>query len=1470
MIKTSENSRSSIGINSSSQIAGLEVLREDENTKAKQRYASSPLFWLIISALAIIAQLNLFHSLQWSFWVSFGIPLLASIYAGFRSGVSVSLVAALIVGVWTKNPLVAFYVGLFGIVEAATFTFLAKMFDEKTPIEVTPLFQRFENLKDVLLIFGLATTSLAVKLLFQFAILLLDQRLLSAKPFQSLDLNSGLSANPFQSLDLNSILVSSMISFIATMCFLPLLNIGSFIFRNAEEKQYLWLETFFISACLIGLNQYAFTYEITFSNLPITLIILYTLLLGYAKIRFELLGVASIATICFVQFLICHACDDRFAKQVNILAFGLNQYSNILLLILLLIACYIFASILRTRRIQADDSYLLVEALQQKAYKTATLNNKLIRQTKQSRDQAEQLLTHYGELESANRLLVEQQNWLEGVLSNMPVAVFIADKNGRIFERGRTLKLLQEDDREKQSRDGILGSKEFSQTQLDVKKYSASPFDSSTASSLNAVELAKRLNGTTVDGQQLPEEDWPLIRAVEYGERTKDQILRVVDRHGRQHFLSVNAIPIHNHDGDRTGAVSAVIDITERETTRQLIEENNRRFNYALKCAKAIAWERTIDQSAIIRTSELSNWLDYDNDDIFSDINSFFKVIYSEDLDRVMEAYQRYIRECGEFEIEYRMVKKDGSFIWILTRGETIPDEQGKPYKLTGVHFEITAKKEIEQKLRFLESAVVHTRDAVVLLDAKHTPNAGRSVLYVNNAFCKMTGYSQDEVVGRSLNVLRGPESDEFTLAEIRKALDSGDPLQTEILNYRKNDTAYWVELTLQPVRDQWEEIQYWVMIQRDITDRKRSEDALRRSEEMFRGIFENTWAGVSLTDRNGRYISANPAFLAMTGLNEQEIVGKKISELTKNDDWSAQKSDVESLRDGKIDRYQACKKYLKKDGSDFTGQLFCNAIRGPSGEFLYGLGVVVDVTERTKLEQQLRESEARMRAVYENTAAGVVVVNEHSVIVDANPAFANMLGYESSEMIDMTVRQLTWPEDIEKDEQMYRQFLTDNLNEKHFRKRYITKTGQMVIGDVYTRFVRDESSKIKNRISVVINMTDRIALEEQLRHSQKMEAIGQMAGGIAHDFNNLLTAIVGNLSLAKISGRDESLSLLATAEQAAGRAADLTRKLLGYARRSQLQLFAIKPQEVIEEIVQIIRRTLNPLIEIKIDIDPECSMVNADATMLNQVLFNLCLNSRDAMPRGGKLTLACQDVEVESHTTLDRKIRSGRFVRLTVIDTGEGMSEDTKAHIFEPFFTTKGVGKGTGLGLSMVMGIVQQHGGWVEFESEYGVGTRFDIYLPILDLSQKVSPMQSFSTSPDDTPIEIETPKRSGHILLVDDEPMIRSLAKSVLESVGYTVSEAEDGMEAVEWFTQNPTMAELIVMDLTMPRMSGRDAYEKIASIDPKAKVIFSSGYSAEDISDVTGPIGMLAKPYRPADLLNAVQQALELNKLTIKSPM
>ncbi len=826
------------------------------------------------------------------------------------------------------------------------------------------------------------------------------------------------------------------------------------------------------------------------------------------------------------------------------------------------------------------------------------------------------------------------------------------------------------------------------------------------------------------------------IAATQAGNPSEFEVeFRLVRPDGSTIWLASRGQAVCQPDGTTTGRLAGVtFDVTARKQAEARAAEAEAQARFALAAARMSAWDWDLATGRVTRSEPIHDWLGLPPEVPLNQVGSLAPLIHPDDrpaFDGEMPA----ARAGEEFDTVMRVRHADGTWRWLRSRGRGVVGPDGRVERIAGVHQDVTAERRAEERLRLLESAVVHARDAVVILGGDPAGGGGRPVRYVNAAFERMTGYPPEDVIGRSLSFLGGPASDPHALGRLRDALAAGRPLLTELLNYHRDGTPVWVELSLVPVPGPGGAVSHFVMIQRDVTDRKRAEEALRQSEERFRSMFENAAAGVSETAPDGTFTAVNPAFAALLGRATSDIVGRTPTAFTHPDDWTAQQPLLAGVWGGGRDEYRHAKRYLRPDGTVVWTELSAAVLRDAAGRPRSVLGVSVDVTERRRLE-------------------------------------------------------------------------------------------------------------------------------EQLLQAQKMEAVGQLAGGIAHDFNNLLTAVLGHLGLVAVPAGGPAREHLALAEKAAQRAADLTQKLLGFARKSQLLLMPTSAAGCVAEVLDLVRPNLGRDVALAADLAAD-DLVLADPALLGQVVLNLCLNARDAMPGGGTLSVGTAAVDVTpAEAATSPHGRPGPHVRIRVADTGTGMAPAVLARVFEPFFTTKEVGKGTGLGLAMVDGIIRQHDGWVAVRSEVGVGTRFDLYLKPAESSVTRSAVIKRSAVERPAPDLTATPPppaRGNTVLLVDDEEMIRLLGRSVLEAAGYTVLEAEDGADALDLFAARHADIDLVVLDLTMPRMSGREAYQRMAEIAPAARVLLSSGYSADDLSDVTGAVGLLAKPYRPAELIAAVRQAL-----------
>lgn len=558
-------------------------------------------------------------------------------------------------------------------------------------------------------------------------------------------------------------------------------------------------------------------------------------------------------------------------------------------------------------------------------------------------------------------------------------------------------------------------------------------------------------------------------------------------------------------------------------------------------------------------------------------------------------------------------------------------------------------------------------------------------------------------------------------------------------------------------------------------------------------------------------------------------------------------------LRDGKTVSAELEYRVVWQDGTIRWVRNSVRASEGAQGQGLRLDGVVTDIEQRKRAEEALRASELKYRSLAENLEQCVFLKDHELRYVAANQRFCDALGRSEADIVGKTDRDLYPLHLAAKYQADDRLILRDGRRLELEEENLVHGQPRMV--RVVKTPVMDDQGAIVGVLGIFWDVTDQRLLESKVRQIQKMEAVGQLAGGVAHDFNNLLTVILGNVSLLRAHRMPEEVEneLLTTTEKAALRAAELTSKLLGFSRRTSLRLVETNLNACVEETVMILRRTIDPAITIEVDAAPNLWTVYADLSQMNQVLMNLCLNARDAMPKGGRLRIETRNgVLDEEYARGHGEARPGEFVRLRVEDTGHGMPPEVRQRIFEPFFTTKEAGRGTGLGLAMVFGIVQQHKGWIDCYSEVNRGTQFDIYLP------RYQPPHEADAGP--------TPPQSaagGHetILLVDDEPMIRTLGQNILESYGYRILLAEDGVKAVEIYRRDWQRIQLVILDLTMPGLAGRDAYEELVRINPEVRVLFASGYPVDEIAQLPSKRvqGFVRKPYLPDELAHAVRASL-----------
>jgi PAS domain S-box-containing protein len=625
------------------------------------------------------------------------------------------------------------------------------------------------------------------------------------------------------------------------------------------------------------------------------------------------------------------------------------------------------------------------------------------------------------------------------------------------------------------------------------------------------------------------------------------------------------------------------------------------------------------------------------------------------------------------------------------------------------------------------------------------------------------------------------------------------------------------------------------------------AEGALRESEALFRGLFENHAAVKLIIDPDtGNIIDANRAAASFYGWSREHLKHMKIQDINTLSPEEV-KEEMEKVRAEKKAHFEF--HHRRADGSIRDVDVFSSRIKLKGKDILHS--VIHDITARKQAEAE-RE---RLMAAVEQVGEMIVITDPEGAIQYVNPAFETVTGYTREEALGQTPRML---KSGEQDEAFYRE-LWETISGGHsWKGRMVNKRKD---GKLYTEAatispVWDAAGRVVNYVAVKRDITEHLKMEAQFLQAQKLETVGRLTGGIAHDFNNLLTPIIGNaeMALSDMSREDPLYEVMEEIRNAGARAASLTRQLLAFSRKQILHAEILDLNGVVRDMDKMLRRIIGEDIDLETALNPNLGRVEADAGQMEQVLMNLVVNARDAMPKGGKLTLETSNVDLdEGYARNHISVMPGPYVMLAVSDMGVGMSKEVQAQLFEPFFTTKEKGKGTGLGLSTVYGIVKQSKGNIWVYSEPGKGSTFKIYLPRVEESGHAR---------ENAKKEEESLQGSETVLVVEDDEMVRNVTLKILQRYGYAVLCARDGQEALRMCREHKEQVQLMLTDVVMPGMGGRDLEEKLQKIQPGMKVLFMSGYTDNAIVHhgmLDKGIAFLQKPFTPEGLARKVRAVL-----------
>jgi PAS domain S-box-containing protein len=728
---------------------------------------------------------------------------------------------------------------------------------------------------------------------------------------------------------------------------------------------------------------------------------------------------------------------------------------------------------------------------------------------------------------------------------------------------------------------------------------------------------------------------------------------------------------------------------------------------------------------------------------------------------------------------------------------------------------------------------------------------------YVSPQAEQMLGYRVSEwTAGDIWRTLIHPDDYDAVMAQCLASTAAGEDHVLEYRAVRSDGGVVWLRDFVRVLVDAGGRATRLRGVLTDVTAIRAASEALRVSEQRYHSLFDGVPVGLYRTTPDGRMIDANPVLVQLLGYPSRE----ELLETNAADAYVRADERVrwQKLLDQAHDVVEVDRQHRRRDGSIVWLRDTARAVRDETGAVEYYEGTLQDVTERLSAEEAVRRSEARFRSLIENASDGVLILSAEGLVTYQSPAVERMLGYAPESILGTSPFELVHPDDVASVRKSFSDVMSPDGHGKsvEFRCRHANGTyrmlhvqGSNLLGDPAVG-------------GVVVNMIDSTvhrSLEEQLHHSQRLEAVGRLAGGIAHDFNNLLTAIRGYTDLLDDRLADDARAHADVTEirRAVERAARLTRQLLAFSRRQVVRPRATELGGVIAELQQMLRRLITEEIPLHTHIAGE-AWVFADPGQIEQVVVNLVVNARDAAPRTG-ITIAVELVDIPDDDPDATGVAPGPNVRLTIADDGSGIDAEILPHIFEPFFTTKELGQGTGLGLATVYGIVQDAGGEIMVESSPEGGTTMRVYLPQIERP---------AVLPQPIPTRtIESEQGTELVLLVEDEPAVRSLAERVLMRQGYHVLAAGSGVEALELVKGTHGQIDLLVTDVVMPEMGGVELAEHLLGLRPDLRVLFISGYAADTVP-TTNHAGrqlyFLEKPFSPARFAEYVRHVLDADRV------
>ncbi len=903
------------------------------------------------------------------------------------------------------------------------------------------------------------------------------------------------------------------------------------------------------------------------------------------------------------------------------------------------------------------------------------------------------------------------------------------------------------------------------------------------------------------------------------------------------------------------GVIATVLDVTVLKKTEQSLMESEEKYRSLVENMQDAAYRCDLNGNLVFASPSAVRMLGCTSPEAIIGMNLSKKFYY---YTGEREKLLKNLHEHGKithYEVTLKRMDNCEPVI-VSTNSQFYYDKEGNISGIEGVFSDITERKKAEEALRKSEalfSSIFEASPAGILLIH------GRIPVKVNNSFCRITGYSEEEIVGKSTRQLYFSDEEYNRVGEIYYNRTSEGLSMIETFLRRKDGSVMNALICLNRVNPNDEKAGD-VAITLDITGLKHAEEALKDSETFLRKIFDVSPIGiVLLIDR--MFVKVNSFMCKMAGYSEEELLGKSARLFYPDDEeFNRVGRDIyPQTENGGMGITET--RVRRKDGSIIN--ILLSMSRLDTEDIAKGVVVTaLDITERKRAEEDLKKNEAMLKSLLDATPIGVsLLINR--VHIKVNNSLCKIVGYTEEELIGKNTLMLY----INENEYMRADAELNSQMEKTglgiIESRLKRKDG--IIIDVILCLSPFDPEDISAGLTfTALDITERkrieaekSRLEEMLLHSQKIESLGRLAGGIAHDFNNLLTAIMGNTEMAmrQLDPEGKPYSRLTVIKNAAEGAANLTRQLLAFSRKQIIEPKVVNLNDLIEHVYKVILTLIGENIKLSVIPGEKVSQIKADPGQVEQIIINLVANARDAMPGGGILTIETSGVYLDdNYSQIHPGVIAGDYVMMAVSDTGTGMNKDILDHAFEPFFTTKEKERGTGLGLATVYGIVKQNGGTIEVYSEIDCGTVFKVYFPVSSQIKAESPQ---------TRVQSASPVGSETILVVEDKAEVLEFCRDVLIQSGYNVLTAESGEEALSVVQNYKDKIHMLMTDIILPGINGRSTAEKILALRGDIKILYNSGYTAEVIDKqgvLEKGINFISKPFTSHELSVKVREILD----------